>query len=758
MPQRARMNSVKTQVQRKALVLEKFTVDDIVRATGLNPESVRTELQRMRREGLLSSRRQSTDMRRHGGQPYTYYLTSDPETRLGLLESLEDFYPVASNSSQPISTYYVTVQQRLDQAEAVEGAQRHELLAQAEIALDVAEEAEGGSSAPILVKAYLQFEETRLHYLQGRYAEAKGKIELLIDLFTGVDEEMVKRIRLLQSTLENTHETQKTYNFILEDNAVEIQHLDSSRKYRSLQLTLLNRIGRIITSSLDTKYVPSLILQEIADLLLVKDCSLLLLDDKRDELVFVANTGNYRLIGRRLPRNVGLAGHVAETGISEIVSNVQQDVRFNHSIDKEIGYTTDSLMAVALRNVGGIRGIIEVVNPPESDQFTLSDLSLLELGANQMLIALQHIWGSADTTDIISILEEVTRPVQFHEWLDDTKPLDLFEIDTDAIPTILVVDDELAITTVLARILINKGYRVKTASTGRDALSIARKDLPDLILLDVRLPDIDGLTVCRLLKEDERTTFIPIMMVTAIDEKDVRERALEAGADDFVQKPFEQNILKVHVDTQLRLKRLYNQLSQTEDVIFTLAQIVETKDAATEGHQLRVSTYSEQLALACGLKNGRVRAIRYAALLHDIGKIGISEAILRKAGGLTLAEREQMQQHAEIGARIVEPMRLGREVAQIVRAHHEFWNGSGYPYGLREEQIPIGARIIAIANAFDSMTTDRPFRVARPPEQAIWELRDYSGVQFDPKVVEIFIDLILNKQLIAFGSTRQLGE
>ncbi|MFN8504843.1 HD domain-containing phosphohydrolase [Kouleothrix sp.] len=312
---------------------------------------------------------------------------------------------------------------------------------------------------------------------------------------------------------------------------------------------------------------------------------------------------------------------------------------------------------------------------------------------------------------------------------------------------ILVVDDEPSIVDVLTRFLTREGYSVVTAANGREALERVQQEPPDLILLDVTMPELDGFSVCQRLKEDERTALIPITMLTGLDDREHRTRGIESGADDFLTKPFEQSILRARIRSQLRLKRLTDQLEHTEKVIFMLAAAVEAKDAYTEGHLRRLRAYSEHLALAYGLAPSEVRAVRYGGILHDIGKIGVDEAIIRKPGPLTPEETAQMRRHPEIGAQIISQMRFARDVQPIILAHHEYWDGSGYPRGLKDEEIPVGARIITIVDAYDAMTTDRPYRAALSDDEAIRRLKAARGTQFDPDMLDVFLDLIASGQL-----------
>jgi putative two-component system response regulator len=267
------------------------------------------------------------------------------------------------------------------------------------------------------------------------------------------------------------------------------------------------------------------------------------------------------------------------------------------------------------------------------------------------------------------------------------------------------------------------------------------RDPPDLILLDVTMPHLDGFAVCQRLKDNEATALIPVTMLTGLDDREHRQRGLEVGADDFLTKPFEQSLLRARIRSQLRIKRLTDQLERTEQVIFMLALAVEAKDSYTEGHLRRLSSYSEQLAVAAGTPPDQLKAIRFGGLLHDIGKISIDDAILRKPGSLTAEEYAQIRRHPEYGARIVQPMRFAADVGPIIRYHHERWDGSGYPDGLIGEAIPLGARIVAIVDAYDAMMTDRPYRRALGLAETLQRLRAGRGREWDPRLLDLFLSL-----------------
>jgi putative two-component system response regulator len=316
---------------------------------------------------------------------------------------------------------------------------------------------------------------------------------------------------------------------------------------------------------------------------------------------------------------------------------------------------------------------------------------------------------------------------------------------------ILIADDNQAMREAIIRFVEAEGYAALAACNGREALALALEKQPDLVLLDVTMPDIDGFEVCRRLKDDPRTALIPITMLTVLDSPDHRWYGIEAGADDFLTKPFDERLLRARIQSQLRTKRLTDQLERTESVIVALALAVEAKDMYTEGHLWRLAHYGEQLAVAAGLGAEASRAVWQGGLLHDIGKIGVADGILQKPAPLTPEEYAQVKQHPEYGARIIAPLRFARDVAPIVRGRHEHWDGSGYPYGLRGEEIPVGARIIAIVDAYDAMTTDRPYRRALTPERAVQRLRARSGVQWDPELTALFISLVEHKRLLAPG-------
>jgi putative two-component system response regulator len=308
---------------------------------------------------------------------------------------------------------------------------------------------------------------------------------------------------------------------------------------------------------------------------------------------------------------------------------------------------------------------------------------------------------------------------------------------------ILVVDDNVQNVELMEAYLLGAGgYEVQTAYDGEEALQKVEADPPDLILLDVMMPRLDGFEVCRRLKEDENTRLIPIVMITALTELEDRLKGIEAGADDFLSKPVNKLELLTRVKSLVRVKHLNDKLENLEKVLITIAAIAEAKDEYTEGHLERMASYAAGLGTALGLGTTEQQVLRYGGLLHDIGKIGVSELILKKRGPLTAEEFAEMKEHTIIGERIVQPLRFSAQVGPIVRGHHERWNGSGYPDGLAGEEIPLGARVISVVDAYDAMTTDRPYRKALSFQDAVGELRRWADSQFDPRLVDTFLEMI----------------
>ncbi len=330
---------------------------------------------------------------------------------------------------------------------------------------------------------------------------------------------------------------------------------------------------------------------------------------------------------------------------------------------------------------------------------------------------------------------------------------------------ILVVDDEESIREVVATMLETQGYRCTAVSNGRAALQHLEKDSLDLVLSDMVMPEMDGLKLLEWLRG--HNDDIPIIMVTAMHDLATALEAIRRGAYDYILKPFEKdqlflsvrralehrrlvlenrnyqrNLEKLVEERTAQLSRALSQLEQSYDhTLEALGGALDLKDTETEGHCQRVTAFTISIAKAMSVDRALLPQIARAAFLHDIGKMAIPDHILRKPGPLTDEEREVMRRHSEIGYAMLSRIPFLREAAEIVLAHQEFYDGTGYPRGLRGEEIPLGARIFAVADTLDAMTSDRPYRRALPIAAAQEEIQRCSGTQFDPKVVEVFLSL-----------------
>jgi putative two-component system response regulator len=314
--------------------------------------------------------------------------------------------------------------------------------------------------------------------------------------------------------------------------------------------------------------------------------------------------------------------------------------------------------------------------------------------------------------------------------------------------------------------LLPMGYEVTLARDGMEALDKVREIPPDVILLDIMMPKMDGFEVARRLKQHEQTKIIPIVMVTVLSQVEDRVNALKAGADDFLTKPVDKTELRARVSSLLKVKayndhmRNYQRELETEvakrteqlqqafekakmaslDTIYRLARAAEYKDENTGAHIERVSHYSAAIARKMGLDDEFVESILYAAPMHDVGKIGVPDRILLKPGKLDPDEWEIMKQHTIIGAQILAGSDAGFiQLAEVIAlTHHEKWDGSGYPKGLRGLEIPLAGRIVALADVFDGLTSKRPYRRSFPPERAFTIIKQSCGSHFDPDVVDAF--------------------
>jgi putative two-component system response regulator len=314
------------------------------------------------------------------------------------------------------------------------------------------------------------------------------------------------------------------------------------------------------------------------------------------------------------------------------------------------------------------------------------------------------------------------------------------------LPVVLAVDDRPLNLELVQAYLSELDCEVVTADNGHDAVLMVQHQRVDLLLLDVMMPGIDGFEVCRRIKADPKTRLLPVVLVTALNQVPDRVRGLEVGADDFIAKPVDRFELVARVRSLLRVKALYDRLDDAQRVMLALARAVEAKDAHTESHTERVGQAARALGEAAGITGEALEDLYFGGVVHDIGKIGVPDAVLGKAGPLTENEIIVMRQHVILGEQIVAPLRSAAGLAPIVRHHHERWDGTGYPDRLLGERIPLEARIVAICDAFDAMVNQRPYRAALGEEHALKNLADGAASQWDPALVELFVAMRRNRQ------------
>ena len=315
--------------------------------------------------------------------------------------------------------------------------------------------------------------------------------------------------------------------------------------------------------------------------------------------------------------------------------------------------------------------------------------------------------------------------------------------EKDNRPTLLLVDDEPTNLQVLRQVL-QQQYRLLFATDGARALAIAREQRPQLVLLDVMMPGMDGYAVCQALKQQTETASTPVIFVTALNDAADEAKGFDMGCVDYITKPISAAVVRARVRTHLSLVRL-DELRETRlQIVQRLGRAAEYKDNETGMHVIRMSHYAQHLALAAGCSAQWAEDLLNAAPMHDVGKIGIPDAILQKPGKLTPEEWAVMQRHPQIGGEIIGQHPWG--VLQLARSvalyHHEKWDGSGYPHGLAGTDIPLEARIVALADVFDALTSERPYKRAWSPEEAMALIESEAGRHFDPQLVALFVPLM----------------
>ena len=309
--------------------------------------------------------------------------------------------------------------------------------------------------------------------------------------------------------------------------------------------------------------------------------------------------------------------------------------------------------------------------------------------------------------------------------------------------SVLVADDQSSNRELLKELLEAQGYTVIAVPSGAAALTELAQTPIDLVLLDVMMPRMNGFEACERIKANPDTYLVPVILITALSDKQDRIEGIKAGADDFLTRPVDRTELLARVRSLLKLKQRTDELERAESVLFTLARSIEGKDPYTHGHCERLSEYSCRLGEHLGLSEDQLIALRRAGVVHDVGKIAVPDAILLKPGSLTADEWKLIKEHPVVGERICAPLKSFRFVLPIIRHHHEKFDGTGYPDGLRGEAIPVAARVLQIVDVYDALTTDRPYKRAYSITDALQTMKQEVGKGWwDPHIFDQFERLV----------------
>jgi putative two-component system response regulator len=316
--------------------------------------------------------------------------------------------------------------------------------------------------------------------------------------------------------------------------------------------------------------------------------------------------------------------------------------------------------------------------------------------------------------------------------------------------SILVVDDILMNAVLMKELLTTRGYQVVAVQNAAAAEAEIRREAPDLILLDVVMPGKSGYELCRELKEDSKTRLIPIVMITGLTDREDRLKGIEAGADDFLTKPISSEELFARVSSLLKLKEFTDELETVDSVLCTLGLSVEARDPYTEGHCERLARNATELGRFLGVDDENIVALRRGGYLHDLGKIAVPDEILKKGSDLTPEEWAIMKQHPVTGEKICRPLKSLRLVLPIIRHHHEHSDGSGYPDGLRDREIPLLPRILQVVDIYDALRTERPYKPALSHEQAAVTMRaEARNGLWNEELVSEFFGMLDKRRQVA---------
>src|SRR3984893_6808865 len=309
--------------------------------------------------------------------------------------------------------------------------------------------------------------------------------------------------------------------------------------------------------------------------------------------------------------------------------------------------------------------------------------------------------------------------------------------------TVLVADDQAANRELLEELLTPQGCKVISVPDGAAAIEELARTQFDLVLLDVMMPHLNGFEVCEKIKNNPDTYLIPVIMITALSDKQDRIEGIRVGANDFLSRPLDRTELLARVRSLLKLKQRTDELERAESVLFTLATSIEGKDPYTHGHCERLSDYSVRLGEHLALSQDQLIALRRAGIVHDVGKIAVPDAIRLKPGSLTAEEWKLIREHSVVGERICAPLKSFRLVLPIIRHHHEKLDGSGYPDGLRGDAIPVPARVLQIVDVYDALTTVRPYKPAFSATDALQTMKqEVAKGWWDPHIFEYFEQLV----------------
>jgi putative two-component system response regulator len=320
-----------------------------------------------------------------------------------------------------------------------------------------------------------------------------------------------------------------------------------------------------------------------------------------------------------------------------------------------------------------------------------------------------------------------------------------YQSSQPATGTVLVADDQASNRELMEELLSGEGFDVITAPDGAAALQELSRVQVDLVISDVLMPRMSGLEVCERIKASPETYLIPVILVTSLSDKQDRINGIKVGADDFLTRPVDRTELLARVRSLLKLKLRTDELERAELVLFSLARSIEGKDPYTHGHCERLADYSARLGEQLGLPEEQLTALRRGGVVHDIGKIAVPDAILLKPGKLSEEEWKLMREHPVVGERICAPLKSFRSVLSIIRHHHEKFDGSGYPDGLRGRSIPITARVLQIVDVYDALTTERPYKRAFSSTEALQTMKEeVAKGWWDPEIFDQFERLIAN--------------